>query len=134
MNDANFDKWISGETDTFFNPGKNGVLLRWCGGFASRQRIAIVLAAVCVLSVTGFSISRTSSSGRNEISPSAHSSLPPMTVVVPPRPEPLPTSGKASAHSAEFWVIHRPILHPTAFDRPRGYLHELLLAIRRTKQ
>jgi hypothetical protein len=35
------------------------------------------------------------------MSPPAHSSLPAMTVVVPPRPEPLPSSGKASAHSAE---------------------------------
>jgi hypothetical protein len=29
MSDADLDKWISGETDIFFNPGKNGVLVRW---------------------------------------------------------------------------------------------------------
>src|ERR1700749_3085671 len=98
MNDADLDKWISGETDTFFNPGKNGVLLRCLGAFASRQWIAIGLAAGCVLIVTGLSISRTSGSGRNKMSPSAHSPLPPMTVVVPPRPEPLPSSGKAPLH------------------------------------
>src|SRR5207253_8433705 len=118
MYDADLDKWISGETDTFFNPGQKGVLLRWCGAFASRQWIAIVLAAGCVLSVTGFSISRTSSSGRNEMSPSAHSSLPPMTAVVPPRPEPLPSSGKAPAHSAESGLsIAQASTRPNLTDR-----------------
>ena len=29
MNDADLDKWIIGETDAFFNPGKKGILLRW---------------------------------------------------------------------------------------------------------
>ena len=118
MYDADLDKWISGETDTFFNPGQKGVLLRWCGAFASRQWIAIVLAAGCVLSVTGFSISRTSSSGRKEMSPSAHSSLPPMTAVVPPRPEPLPSSGKAPAHSAESGLsIAQSSTRPNLTDR-----------------
>lgn len=122
MKDVGLDKWIIGETDTYFNPGKKGILLRWCEGFASRQWIAIVVAAACVLSTIGFSFSRTSGSGRNEIALPAHSSLPPMAVVVPPRPEPLPSSGKAWAHSAKSGLAQVSI-RPPLTDRVDTFMN-----------
>ena len=124
MNDADLDKWIIGETDTFFNPGKKRALRRWYGGFVSGQRIAIVVAAAGVLSVIGFSMSRTSSSGRNEMSPAAQTLLPPMTVVVPRRPEPAPSSGKASMHSAKSGLfIAQATTRPNVTDRMDGFMN-----------
>ena len=124
MKDVGLDKWIIGETDTYFNPGKKGILLRWCEGFASRQWIAIVVAAACVLGTIGVIVSRTSSPGRNEMSPPAHSALPPMAVVVPPRPEPLPSSGKASAHNAESGLsIAQASTRPHLTDRVDTFMN-----------